>query len=193
MNEETNNFLKENLEEAYITFKAIISEMKDNNISLNYDKVEDDENNYYLEVVEIMKKLNYYVIEANFLKEQKEELLDVECNLYLKYFALYVVSLAFIRLFYEIFDTSKLNEMVKYMVGMFLGSTYIGLLNKDLNDNKNDTKEKRDLINKLKTLNEEYKKVHNQVVFKIDCMFDLNSMLWDVLDSEKAKNKLKKI
>ena len=191
MNEEVNNFLKANLEEAHDTFKAIISEMKDENISIDYSEVEKNEQDYYLEVAEIMNKLNYYVLEAKALKEDQDAILEEEYKLYLKYFALYVVSLAFIRIFYEIVDTSKLNEMVKYAVGMFLGSTYMGLLNKDLRDNRSDTKDKRDLINRLKTMKEEYKATHDEVVLKIDCMFDLNTRLWGVLDRERTKNKQK--
>ena len=83
--------------------------------------------------------------------------------------------------------------MVKYAVGMFLGGTYMALLNKDINDNRSDTKEKRDIINKLKTMKEEYKKLHNQVVREIDNIFAINSVLWTKLDESKPEDTLKKV
>ena len=192
MNEEVNDFLKINLEEAHSIFKGIISEMKDNNVDVDYYELETEEMNCYQNVTSIMNKMDYYIKLTNDLDEDKTEIVNAEYKLYLKYISLYIVSFVFIRVFYEIFDTSKLNEMVKYMVGMFLGSTYIALLNKDIHDNRNDTKEKRDLINKLKTLKEEYQKNHDQAVCEIDGIFALNDTLWDVLYREKIKNKLKK-
>ena len=187
MNEEVNDFLKINLEEAHSIFKGIISEMKDNNVDVDYYELETEEMSCYQNVTNIMNKMDYYIAKVRDLEEDKNEILDVEYKLYLKYFSLYVVSLVFIKVFCEIVDTSKLNELVKYFVGMFLGSTYMGLLYKDINDNRTDTKDKRDLINKLKTIREEYKKNHDRVVCEIDGIFALNDTLWDKLDYEKVK------
>ena len=86
-------------------------------------------------------------------------------------------------------DTSKLNEMLKYGAGLFLGSYNMWLLNKDIQDIRDGDKETRDFLNKLKTIKEEYKKTKAELVFKINCMFDLNSRLWIILDNEKNKNK----
>ncbi len=189
MNEETNDFLKFNLEEAHATFKTILSEMKDNNIDFDYNEIEMIEMNSYSLVSKMMKEMYYYVINSNIIRENNKEIFHDEYRFYLKYFTLYLVSLVFIRLFYEIFDTSKLNEMIKYVVGMGLGSTYIGLLSKDISDNRSSTKERRDIINELKTMKEEYKKNHDKVVFEINSIFALNDYLWSQLDKGKTKNK----
>ena len=76
---------------------------------------------------------------------------------------------------------------------MFLGSTYVGLLSKDIYDNRNDTKDKRELLNRLKTMREEYKENHNRVVCEIDGIFALNDILWAKLDLERNKSKIKKL
>lgn len=191
MNEETNDFLKENLEEAHSTFHAIISEMKENQIDYPYSVLESMEMNSYHEISDIISKMRYYVLEAKGLREDNSELFDSEYSLYIKYISLYIVSLLFIRLYHEIFDTSKISDMLKYIIGMFLGSTYIGLLNKDINDNRSDTKDKRDLINKLKTMKEEYKDIHDKAVREIDAIFAINGGLWTMLDEEKTKKKSK--
>lgn len=189
MNEEVNNHLKWNLEEAYSDFQGIIAEMKDNNVDIDYDEVEKDEKDYYQEVAVIMTKLDYYLNEVLELQDTIYNLRADEFKLYPKYLCLYIVSFIFIKLFHEIFDTRDLDDMVKYMVGMFLGSCYVGLLAWEVHDNRTDTKEKRDLINKYKTLKEEYKKTHDELVLKIDSMYDLNTRLWYKNDQEKVKNK----
>ena len=191
MNQETNDFLVQNLIEAHVTFNSIIKEMQDDKISFNYKFVEEREKESYQIVYDIINKMNFNVYEYNDLKEKNNDLFDSEYKIYLKYFSLYLVSLVFIRVFYEVFDTSKLSEMLKYVIGMFLGSTYITLMNKDINDNRNGSKDRRDLINKLKTLKEEYKVNHDKAVNEIDYMFALNTNLWNELDSNKklVKNK----
>jgi len=189
MNEETNEFLKENLIEAHFYFKYLINEMKNNNIPFEYEIIESMEQNSFNEINNRINKMAYFVLVSENLKEDNKELFHRQYSLYLKYISLYIVSMVLIRLYYEIFDMSKLNEMLKYMVGMFLGSTYIGLLNKDLYDNQNDTKEKRDTINRLKTMREEYKKNHDEVVHEIDNIFSINSSLWNILDDKKIMKK----
>jgi len=189
MNEETNEFLKENLIEAHFYFKYLINEMKNNNIPFEYEIIESMEQNSFNEINNRINKMAYFVLVSENLKEDNKELFHRQYSLYLKYISLYIVSMVLIRLYYEIFDMSKLNEMLKYMVGMFLGSTYIGLLNKDLYDNQNDTKEKRDTINRLKTMREEYKKNHDEVVHEIDNIFSINSSLWNILDDKKIIKK----
>ena len=189
MNEETNEFLKFNLDEAHNIFKSIISEMKENNISYDYKEVEQEEIKSYEEISNIMNKMQYYVSKANDIKENNVDMLENEFKIYLKYISLYIVSLAFIRLLSEIYDTSKINEIVKYIIGMFLGSSYMVLLHKDINENRTNSKEKRDLINELKTMKEEYKKDHDKVVSEIDGIFMLNDTLWNKLDKEKILRK----
>ena len=136
--------------------------------------------------------MNFNVYEYNDLKEKNNDLFDAEYKIYLKYFLLYLVSIGFIKGFHKIFDTSKLSEMLKYAIGMFLGSTYIALMNKDIYENRNGSKDRRDLINRLKTLKEEYKTNHDKAVNEIDYMFALNTNLWSELDKNKKKSKTSK-
>ena len=185
MNDETNEFLKYNLEEAHMIFKSIIKEMKDNGISTDYRELEVKEMQCYQEISSLMEKMYYCVIRAAELKENQKQMLDEEYKVYLKYMSLYIVSIALIRLLSEIYDTSKINEIVKYLIGMFLGSTYMVLMNKDVNEIRSNSKDRRDLINELKTLKEEYKKNHDIVVREIDGIFMLNDTLWNKLDREK--------
>ena len=191
MNYETNEFLEENLMDAHNIFNMIINEMQDNNIKYEYEFLKNKENESFHIVCEFLNKMNYLVYEYDDLVKKNEEVFNNEYRIYLKYISLYIVSIVFIRLFYQVFDTSKLNEMLKYIIGIFLGSTYIGLMNKDLNENRNNSKERRDLINRLKTLKEEYSISHNKAVNEIDYMFALNSNLWNELDNSKkiVKNK----
>ena len=191
MNEEVNKFLKWNLEEAYSDFNGVIDEMRENNIPINYEEVIADEKDYYLEVVRIMTKLDYYLSEADDLKEIVDEVRENEFKICFKYAFLYLIYIIFIRLFHEIFDTRDLDDMVKYIAGMFLGSTYVLLMKSEIDDCRSDTKDKRDALNKLKTLKEDYKKTHDELVLKIDSMYKLNTTLWGVYDREKVKNKQK--
>ena len=189
MNIETNEFLKFNLEEAHMIFKSIIGEMKENGVSIDYRELELKEMKCYQEVSNLMDKMYYCVLRTAELRENQKQTLDEEYRIYLKYMSLYVVSVVLIRLLSEIYDTSKISEIVKYLIGMFLGSTYMVLMNKDINENRTNTKDKRDLINELKTLKEEYKKDHDIVVREIDGIFMLNDTLWNRLDHEKRNNR----
>lgn len=189
MNKETNEHLEECLEEAHSTFKNIIEEMKEKNIDYDYYEEAIEEEAIFRDVSNKMEKLRNYVAEVECLHDNHIEMISDETILCVKYLSLYAVSLLFIKVFHTIFDTRDLNEMVKYGVGMFLGSTYMGLLGKDIYDNRNGTKERRDLINKLKTIREEYKTIHDDVVFNIDKIFKKNDNLWTVLDRENEKSK----
>lgn len=185
MNQETNDFLKEELQEAHNTFHGIIKEMKSNGILYEYRKLEEIEMNSFIEINELINKMGYYVLESKNLKEDNSEMFNNEHRLCIKYLVLYGISLVFIKLYHTIFNTDDLDDMVKYIVGIFLGSMYMGLLCKDLYDNRTDTKDKRDLINKLKTMKEEYKDSHDSVVREINYIFALNDNLWDELDKGK--------
>ncbi len=189
MNKETNDFLLENLDEAHESFIHILKEMKENNIDVDYHELETKERENYQSIVNEINQMGYYVSEATTLREENSDLFDYEYTLYIKYAILFGVSLAFIKLFHVIFDTSRLDDIVKYGVGMLFGGTYIGLLNKDIHDNRSCTKEKRDLINKLKTFKENYKISHDKAVCNIDGIFSLNGFLWDKIEEEKVKKK----
>lgn len=185
MNVETNEYLKENLEEAHGTFCSVIEEMKTNNIKDDYYSVELEERELYNDVSKLMVKLEKYVSELDNMKGEIDQLHTEEFILFVKYAVLYAASFLFLKGFHTIFDTKDLPDMAKYGVGMFLGSTYVGLLCKDLYDGRNDSKERRDLLNKYRTMKEEYKVCHDEVVFKINRIFKINSDKWQKVDDFK--------
>lgn len=182
MNQETNDFLTYNLNEAHDIFNSIIDEMQEANIPFHYNTIKEMEMNSYEIVNNLIIKMNSEVYEYNCLIEDNEDMFNEKYSIYLKYIALYVISIIFIKVYHDIFSTEKFNEFWHYLVGLFLGSTYIGLLNKDVNDNMNCTKERRDLINRLKTLKEEYKENHDKAVNEIDYIYALNDNLWNEFD-----------
>ena len=87
--------------------------------------------------------------------------------------------------------TTFTSRKPSYLLGLFFGSTFVGLINRDLNEQKYGSKEKRDLINRFRDLKEEYKKNHDDAVNEIDYIFALNDNLWSELDNGKKliKNK----
>ena len=185
MNQETNDFLTDNLNDAHNIFLNIIREMQQAKIPYEYEFIRQKEMNSFEMIREILVKMNGEVYEYNNLITDNKDFLDEKYKIYLKYLALYVVSIVFVKTYHAIFGTEKFNELWHYFVGLFLGSTFIGLLNKDVHDYQSNTKEKRDLINRLKTLKEEYKLNHDIVVNEIDYIFALNDNLWDELDYKK--------
>lgn len=186
MNQEINNFLSINLNEAHATFNSIIAEMIDNDIQYDYATVKQKEELYYKNVCDIILSLDSMVHEYNCLVLDNAELFDNKKILYIKYILLFITSIIFIKLYHKIFNIDKFNEFLHYLVGLFLGGTFIGLLNKDLSDNMGDTKEKRELVNRLKTLKEEYKELHDNAVIIIDYIFEMNDKLWDEIDKKKV-------
>ena len=191
MNEETNDFLMQNLIDAHAIFNNIIMEMQQANISFEYEFIRQKEKNSYNFVYNNLLKMNSNLYEYNQLVADNDDFLQSKYEIYVKYILLYIVSIVFIKLYHEIFTVEKFNHFWHYIVGLFLGSTFTGLLNKDIKEYQSDTKEKRDLINKLKSLKEDYKKNHDNAVVEIDYIFALNDNLWEELDKRKklVKNK----
>ena len=191
VNQETIDFLMENLHDAHAIFNTIIHEMQAANIPYEYEFLRQKEQNSYESISNNILKMNSCLYEYDYLKDTNEEFFDYENHIYFKYIILYIVSIVFIRVYHEIFNIERFNEFWHYLVGLFLGSTYIGLLNKDLNEHRGGTKEKRYLINRVKSLKEDYKSSHDNAVVEIDYIFALNDNLWDELDKGKklVKNK----
>lgn len=191
MNQETNDFLMENLNDAHHIFKCIIGEMQQKGIPFEYELIKEKEMNSYEIVSNLLVKMDSEVYEYNYLIDNNQEFFNDKYSFYLKYISLYIVSFIFIKMYHEIFTTEKFNELWHYIVGLFLGSTFVGLLNKDINEYQSNTKEKRDLINRLKTLKEEHMENHDKAVNEIDYIFALNDNLWDELENSKklVKNK----
>ena len=191
MNQETNDFLRENLVDAHTIFENIIGQMQEANIPYDYEFLIQKEKNSYDIVTTLLHKMNNSVYEYHDLEEKNVDLINANHDIYFKYFMLYAISIIFIKIYHEIFNTGKFNEFWHYLLGLFFGSTFVGLINRDLNEQKYGTKEKRDLINRFRDLKEEYKKNHDDAVNEIDYIFALNDNLWSELDNGKKliKNK----
>lgn len=189
MNTETNDFLKYNLEDAHAIFLSIIDEMKENNIYENYVELINEEARNYEEVNEVLNKMYYYVSTSKILIEENKELFDYEYSCALKYFSLYILAIFLIWGYHKIFDTSEMEDIIKYIVGLFLGGTFMGLFCSDLYNNRNCDKETRDLFNNLKTMKEEYKEFHDNVESSINRMFRRNDTLVRKMEREKVKSK----
>lgn len=185
MNRETNDFLQFNLNEAHTIFNSIVLEMQEANIPYDYNTLKQMEENSFNEIKNLLVKMDSEVFEYDNLTDKYKDFLQGKDEIYFKYIFLSIVSIIFIKLYHEIMDTEKFSSMLHYFVGLFLGGTFVGLLNKDLNEYQSDTKEKRDLINRLKTLKEEYKKNHDLAVIMIDYIFALNDNMWNELDHGK--------
>ena len=185
MNQETNEFLMENLVDAHNIFNSIIKEMQQANIPFEYEFIRDKEMNSYEIVSDLLVKMNSEVYEYNYLIDNNITFFNDKYSFYVRYISLYIISFIFIKMYHEIFTTEKFNEFWHYIVGLFLGSTFVGLLNKDINEYQTNTKEKRDLINRLKTLEEAHRENHDKAVNEIDYIFALNDNLWEELDRGK--------
>lgn len=191
MNEETNEFLMENLDDAHNIFNNIIAEMQQENIPFEYEFIKQKEKDSFDIVRNGLSKMYNMVCEYDELKEKNDDILNGKKEIFTKYILLYIASLLYIKLYHHIFKSGDFNEIWHYVLGLFLGSTFIGLLNKDINEYNGGTKEKRELINKLKTLKEDYKEEHDKIVCEIDYIFALNDNLWEELDKGKKLVKIK--
>lgn len=199
MNQETNDFLMENFSDAHNLFLNIIGQMQECNVQYDYDSIKQKEMESYKNISSALINMGCELQEYKTLMEDNREFFNEKYNIFVKYITLYIISIIFIRAYHEIFSLEKFNAFWNYLVGLFLGTTYVGLLDKDLNEYQSDTKEKRDLINRLKTLKEEYKENHDKAVNEINYIFSLNDKLWPeaikgkmfvMLDQEIGKNKV---
>lgn len=189
MNEETNERLWTSFHEAHETHLHILKEMKENGINEDYDKLEKEENNLYQIIIKELSKMDNYLSVSVDLREKSKEIYEYERNLYIKYSVLYIITIVAIKLFDKYINTEELADVAKYLIGLFLGSVYVGLLSTDINQNRNNSKERRNIINKLKTLREEYKEIHDKAVDEINSIYIKNEMFWDKVERQKVKNK----
>ncbi len=185
MNQETNDFLRENLTDAHTIFNSILKEMQEVGIPYEYEAIKQSEQIDYNTINELLIKMNKAIYEYDNLMSDNEEFFDGRIEYYVKYISLYILSLLLVNGFNKLFNTEDLDKLWYFVIGLFFGSTFIGLLNKDLHEYQSDNLEKRNLINRLKTLKEEYKENHDKAVIMIDYIFALNDRLWNELDNGK--------
>ncbi len=192
MEQEKNDLLLNDLFEAHGSFDNLINEMKDAGIVFPYEDTITMEEASYTNAFNAISRMNDYVSEYTFLTEENEEFFDHEAGIILKGILLYGVTIIALKLFSKTLSAQKINEIWYLLVGALLGSVNTGIIFNNINNYRNSSKESRDLLNRLATLKEDYKKDYDIAYNEIDCMFSLNRNLWKELDKNKAKQFIKK-
>ena len=192
MEQEKNDLLLNDLFEAKGGFDNLINEMKDAWIVFPYEDTITMEEASYTNAFNAISRMNDYVSEYTFLTEENTEFFDHEAGIILKGVLLYGVTIIALKLFSKTLSAVKINEIWYLLIGALLGSVNTGIIFNNINNYRNGSKESRDLLNRLTTLKEDYKKDYDIAYNEIDCMFSLNRNLWKELDKNKAKQFIKK-
>ena len=192
MEQEKNDLLLNDLFEAHGGFDNLINEMKDAGIEFPYDDTITMEEASYSNAFNAISRMNDYVSEYTFLTEENTEFFDHEAGIIIKGILLYGVTIIALKLFSKTLSAQKINEIWYLLVGALLGSVNTGIIFNNINNYRYGTKDSRDLLNRLATLKEDYKKDYDIAYNEIDCMFSLNRNLWKELDKNKAKQFIKK-
>lgn len=192
MEQEKNDLLLNDLFEAHGGFDNLINEMKDAGIEFPYDDTITMEEASYSNAFNAISRMNDYVSEYTFLTEENTEFFDHEASIIIKGILLYGVTIIALKLFSKTLSAQKINEIWYLLVGALLGSVNTGIIFNNINNYRYGTKESRDLLNRLATLKENYKKDYDLAFNEVDSMFSLNRNLWKELDNYKAKQFIKK-
>lgn len=192
MEQEKNDLLLNDLFEAHGGFDNLINEMKDAGIEFPYDDTITMEEASYSNAFNAISRMNDYVSEYTFLTEENTEFFDHEAGIIIKGILLYGVTIIALKLFSKTLSAQKINEIWYLLVGALLGSVNTGIIFNNINNYRYGTKDSRDLLNRLATLKENYKKDYDLALNEIDSMFSLNRNLWKELDNHKAKQFIKK-
>ena len=192
MEQEKNDLLLNDLFEAHGGFDNLINEMKDAGIEFPYDDTITMEEASYSNAFNAISRMNDYVSEYTFLTEENTEFFDHEASIIIKGILLYGVTIIALKLFSKTLSAQKINEIWYLLVGALLGSVNTGIIFNNINNYRYGTKESRDLLNRLATLKENYKKDYDLAFNEVDSMFSLNRNLWKELDNHKAKQFIKK-
>ena len=192
MEQEKNDLLLNDLFEAHGGFDNLINEMKDAGIEFPYDDTITMEEASYSNAFNAISRMNDYVSEYTFLTEENTEFFDHEASIIIKGILLYGVTIIALKLFSKTLSAQKINEIWYLLVGAILGSVNTGIIFNNINNYRYGTKESRDLLNRLATLKENYKKDYDLAFNEVDSMFSLNRNLWKELDNHKAKQFIKK-
>lgn len=192
MEQEKNDMLQNDLFEAKASFDYLISEMKEKGINFPYEETITLVEASYSNGFNAISRMNDYTSEYNFLYEENSEFFDHEAGIIIRGIVLYGITIIALKLFSKVLSAKQINEMWYLLIGALLGSVNTGMIFNGINQHRNGSKESRDLMNRLATLKEDYKKDYEIATDEIDFLFSINRNLWKILDGNKEKQIIKK-
>ncbi len=192
MDQGINNILLEELFEAHGAFENIIAEMKEKEISYPYDKVISMEKCSYNLCYNSITKMNDAQERYNLLRDENKEFFSGERRVIIKYLALYVVSIIMIKVFAKTLSAEKINEIWYALLGMTLGTVNAGIISKNINAYRNNTRESREFVSNLHELKDTYDENFEIARREVSYIFSLNRNLEAEIPEEKIfqKNKM---
>ena len=192
MEQEKNDLLQNDLFEVNGSIDILIQEMQNLGIEYPYDELVNNKEISYAKAYNAISRMNNYLQEYNYLKEENTEFFEEEISIYIKHTILYALSIILIKVFSKTLSAKEISEIWYGLVGLLLGSVNMGIINSSINDHRNGTKDSRDLINRLKTLKENYKEDYQLAYKEIQSLFATNRILWKEIDKKSEKVLTKK-
>lgn len=192
MEQEKNDLLQNDLFEVNGSIDILIQEMQNLGIEYPYDELVNNKEISYAKAYNAISRMNNYLQEYNYLKEENTEFFEEEISIYIKHTILYALSIILIKVFSKTLSAKEINEIWYGLVGLLLGSVNMGIINSSINDHRNGTKDSRDLINRLTTLKENYKEDYQLAYKEIQSLFAINRILWKEIDKKSEKVLTKK-
>ena len=189
MEQEKNDLLLNDLFEVKGSIDNLIQEMQDLGIVYPYEDVILDKETRYANAYNAISRINGYTEEYNFLMEDNIEFFEEEIGIYAKYILLYCASIIIIKLFSKTLSANQINEIWYGLLGLLLGSVNMGIINKNVNNHRYGTKDSRELMNRLSTLKENYKKDYSLAYNEVQELFNTNRKLWKEIDKGKVLKK----
>ncbi len=190
MDESINDLLLDDLVELHAEFKVIIKAMQDDNIAFPYDSIIQMESNSYSISFNAISRMNKSLQDYNYCLEENTDFFNGEKKLYIKYIMLYLVSIIIIRIFSKTLSSAKLNEIWYALLGLILGTVNVNIINQNINDYRYGTKENRELINQVKSYQEDYNNDYKIASREIDYLRSLNRNL--LVELHNSKKLIKK-
>lgn len=192
MEQEKNDLLQNDLFEVNGSIDILIQEMQNLGIEYPYDELVNNKEISYAKAYNAISRMNNYLQEYNYLKEENTEFFEEEISIYIKHTILYALSIILIKVFSKTLSAKEISEIWYGLVGLLLGSVNMGIINSSINDHRNGTKDSRDLINRLTTLKENYKEDYQLAYKEIQSLFATNRILWKEIDKKSEKVLTKK-
>jgi len=187
MDQEKNDMLRDDLIEAKASFDNIIMEMQERNIKFPYEDVIKMTETSYANSYNAITRMNEYTKDYEYLIECNEAFFSNEAKIIISGILMYVITFFALRLFGKILSGKQINEIIYMLLGVLLGSINMGFIYGNLNDLRSGSKDSRELINRLKTLKEDYKKDYHTAYNEIESINALNRNLWKEIDEYKEK------
>ena len=187
MDQEKNDMLRDDLLEAKASFDNLIMEMQEKNINFPYENVIKMTEVSYANSYNAITRMTEYTRDYEFLTEANEDFFEDEARIIIGGVLMYIITFFALRIFGKILSSKQINEIIYMLVGVLFGSINTGFIYSNINYHRNESKDSRELINRLKTLKEDYKKDYQTAYNEIESINSLNRNLWKELDEYKKK------